>query len=435
MLLRGHSSMLPSLQHNATLRYLTFFNLYFMQGVPSGFALSGLTNYMIGRGVSPSVVGTFVSVVGFPWIIQMLWGPFIDRYSRALFTHYKHWVVFSQLLAFGASLLLFSVQDPLRQTGLLTIIFFIHSLFATVQDASVDALAISLTPDREKGRVNGWMRCGLLLGISFGTAGLSLILHHYSFHHAVATLSLLLLFFTVLFILTPLMSKKDLQGSKQKQPEYPHAAPASFRWVFTRLFRNLVSKQSVAIFGAVFIAYFCFSLFNRSTSFHLIHNLRWSDKELSVFQGGWGAAITLVVVLCGGYLADKLHLKKMYYITLSTLALFLVLFNLYLLSYSNNSIVKSGLLIWSLADPFFSVSCFPLLMAICDREVSGSQFTAYMAMINLADLLGALISGWLLQNMFPPAVGLSAGLILSVLLLILLTTQLKQRKPAFRSSS
>lgn len=420
--------MRPTLQQNATLRYLTFFNLYFMQGVPSGFALTALTNYMIGGGVSSLAVGTFVSVVGIPWIIQLVWGPFIDRYSRSLFKNYKHWVIFSQLLAFAASLLLLMVDDPLHQTSLLTTIFFVHSLFASVQDASVDALAISMTPTFEKGRVNAAMRCGLLLGISLGAAGLSIILHRFSFHHAAAAMSFLLLFFTILFILTPLSPKQNSTPDQQQDSAVMAPAPSSFASVFARLFQNLLSRQSLTLFSVVFYAYFCFSLFNRSTSFHLIHSLGWSDKELSVFQGSWGAVLTLVVVLSGGYMADKLHLKKMYYGTLSVLALFLFFFNAYLFRYSDSGVIKSGLLFWNLADPLLSVCSFPLLMAICDKKVSGSQFTAYMALINLADVLGALVSGWLLQTIFPPAVGFAASLSILFLLGVILTLRLKQRQ-------
>ncbi|WP_207434772.1 MFS transporter [Sabulibacter ruber] len=400
--------MLPSVQQNAPLRYFTFFYLYFMQGVPSGFALTALANYLIGQDVPPATVGAFASTVGLPWVVQMAWGPLIDRFSSSALGPYKRWVVFTQLLAFAASLPLQAIQDPTRQTGLLAALFFTHSLFASVQDASVDALAISLVSDREKGRVNGFMRGGLLLGISFGAAGLSYLLHAYGFAIAAGTMSAVLLLFTLLFIATPMQGKEALRISIQGQTD----SNPEFRLVFTRLFRSLLSRESLAVFGLVFFSYLCFSLFTRSLSFHLIQLLGWEDRQLSLFQGGWGAAITLVVVLGGGYLADRVHLRKMYYCTITGLAVFLVLFNGYLLGYSSDGWVKFGLVFWGLADPLFSVCSFPLLMAICDHRVAGSQFTAYMALINLSDVIGAFLSGWLLQAVVPPMIGLTAGFLL-----------------------
>jgi PAT family beta-lactamase induction signal transducer AmpG len=142
--------------------------MYFMQGLPAGFALTAIANYLVGHGVSSSLTGTFVSVVGLPWILQFVWGPLIDKYQYSIIGHRKHWVVLSQFAAFLASLTLFFVHDPVSQLSLLMFVFFTHSIFASIQDASVDAMAISLVPKNEMGRLNAFMRGGFLAGISFG---------------------------------------------------------------------------------------------------------------------------------------------------------------------------------------------------------------------------------------------------------------------------
>ncbi len=193
-----------TLSESSWLRYGTFFYLYFMQGVPSGFALTALVNYLTARGTSPEILGSFMSIIGIPWIIQLVWGPLIDRYRYSVVGHYKHWIVLTQLAAFGASLLLLIVDSPEQQVWLLAGLFFTHSLFASVQDASVDALAILATPPPEQGRVNAFMRGGLLLGISAGAAGLSIVLNNWGFRTAVLIQSGSLLFFTGMFFFTKL---------------------------------------------------------------------------------------------------------------------------------------------------------------------------------------------------------------------------------------
>lgn len=60
---------LPVLNESAYLRYFTFFYLYVMQGIPAGFALTALANYLIGKNIAPERVGTFIAVVGLPWIL------------------------------------------------------------------------------------------------------------------------------------------------------------------------------------------------------------------------------------------------------------------------------------------------------------------------------------------------------------------------------
>ena len=74
-----------SLKQNKLLRYITFFYLYVMQGVPAGFSSTALANYLTGlshassiddrrrsffsaEGEQSSTVGTFVSLSSLPWV-------------------------------------------------------------------------------------------------------------------------------------------------------------------------------------------------------------------------------------------------------------------------------------------------------------------------------------------------------------------------------
>src|SRR5690348_11702052 len=154
---------MPVLKESATLRYFTFFYLYAMQGVPAGFALTAIANYLIGKGASAPAVGAFDAIIGVPWIIQFIWGPIIDRYQFSRMGHRKHWILCSQVLAFTTSLGLLLIDDPVAQLSAVGAIFCVHSVFASVQDASVDATAISIVPVTEQGRANAFMRAGYLL--------------------------------------------------------------------------------------------------------------------------------------------------------------------------------------------------------------------------------------------------------------------------------
>lgn len=96
-----------------------------------------------------------MAIVGLPWVLQFIWGPFIDRYQYSVIGHRKQWVVLTQFMAFMASLTLLLVHDPVSQLTLMTAVFFTHSIFASVQDASVDAIAIEILQKDERGSVNG----------------------------------------------------------------------------------------------------------------------------------------------------------------------------------------------------------------------------------------------------------------------------------------
>lgn len=410
-----------TLSQSHKLRYATFFYLYFMQGVPSGFALTALVNYLTAKGLSPSLIGAYSSLIGLPWIVQLVWGPLIDRYRYSVVGYYKHWIVLTQMAAALASLLLLIVHQPEAQVWLMAGLFFSHSIFASLQDASVDAMAILITPEAERGRVNAFMRGGLLLGISFGTAALSWVLHRYGFRAAVIVQSAILIFFTLLFFFTKLHRNDPLLptfGAAANRGSDVMSGP-SLRVLFRQLRQAVFGEQSLRIFGAIFLCYLCFSVFRRSQSFYLIDTLKWNDQELSVLTGTWGAIVPVVVMLIGGTVADKIGAPRLQRTVLAALALFLILFNGLWFFWVHKGFATGGLLFWSVADPLYSIAAFPILMAICSKSVAGSQFTAYMALINLSEIGGSFITGVALETITGPVLGGAAGAVLLVLVVLL----------------
>ena len=408
-----------ALNTHSRLRYVTFFYLYLMQGIPSGFALTAIANYLVGKHVAPQTVGTFIAIVGIPWIIQFIWGPLIDRYQYSVIGHRKQWVVLTQCMATVASLGLLYVSVPEQQIGLMTAAFFVHSLFASVQDASVDAIAISVVPVAERGRVNAFMRGGYLVGISLGAAGLSAVLHTYGFHTAVLLQTATLLVFTVCTFFTRLDEDDRLIPAffhrNQASPKPAGKNPPA-KYLFRKLFRGILRKQSLQQFGVIAGVYVCFSIFIRSYTYHIIHVLGWADQSVSVLQGSWGSLLTFVVIIGGGAVSDRIGAKKLQQKVMWGVAVFLLLLNGLSAWWGTHALTSAGLVLWNFADPLFSVASFPVLMSMCDHEVEGSQFTAYMAIINFCDVAGSYVTGWALTVFPAPAIGFTCGVVMLLLI-------------------
>ncbi|WP_266363797.1 MFS transporter [Tellurirhabdus rosea] len=414
-----------SLRDSRPLRYVTFFYLYVMQGIPAGFALYALANYLTAKGLTSAAVGQFAAVVGFPWAIQFVWGPVIDKYQGSAMGERRPWVLLAQFLAFLASLGILLVDDPVRQIGMLSVVLFIHSVFASVQDASVDALAISVIPERERGRINAFMRGGFLSGISLGAALLSYLMRNEGFTFAAAVQSALLLAFTVLTFFIKEQSDDALLPTQARPvPSSPDAVvrPRSIRqnhalnWLFRELFRGLTTRRSLLLFLPMLAYYACVSVFNRAYSYHLISRLGWADTDVSVLQGTLGTGIILAVVLTGGVLADRFGPARLLLVVMVFNCLSYFVFNLLSPYWTDPTLSRSILVLWTLMDPIFSVASMPLLMALCRRHVEGSQFTTYMALVNLCDIIGAYTSGQAQMHLSAPTIGLLCGGVMAVAL-------------------
>ncbi|RFZ91237.1 MFS transporter [Mucilaginibacter conchicola] len=404
-----------------------------MQGIPSGFALTAVANYLTGKGLSSQSVGTFVAVVGIPWIIQFIWGPVIDRYQFSVIGHRKQWIVLTQFMAFLASLSLLLISDPVKQLGTVSLAFFIHSNFASVQDASVDAMAISVVPENERGRVNAFMRGGYLLGIALGSAGLSSILYHYGFYYAALTQSALLLVFTLSTYVIRLDQGDSYIPAFGKQRKGFAAAEKAdnpgLGWLFKQLYQGITTRKSLHTFGIIALVYTCNSIFIRSYAYHLIHTLHWPYNAVSVLQGGWGTLATLLVTLGGGVLADRIGASKLQLRVMIGVCFFLISFNSLGALWSHRPLSISGLILWNFADPLFSVAAMPVLMSLCREKVEGSQFTAYMALVNFCDVAGAYLSGLAMNYLSAPVIGVCCGgLILGVVIIICFSRRQKRRE-------
>jgi len=424
-----------ALRDHRWLRYGTFFYLYFMQGIPAGFALYALANYLTAEGLSAAAVGQFAAVVGLPWAFQFVWGPVIDKFQGSPMGARRPWVLLAQLLAFLASLGILLVDDPVRQVGILSVVFFVHSVFASVQDASVDALAISVTPEGERGRSNAFMRGGFLSGISLGAALLAYLLRNGGFTLAATVQSVLLLGFTVLTFFIKERPEDALWPARLKpMPSAPGTVvrPRSLRqtytlgWLFQQLLRGLTTRRSLLLFVPMLAYYACVSVFNRAYSYHLIRQLGWADTDVSVLQGTLGTGIILAVVLTGGVLADRLGPVRLLLgvMVFNTLCYFVA--NGLSVHWEQAAFARGILVTWTLMDPLFSVAAMPLLMSLCRRPVEGSQFTTYMALVNLCDILGAYVSGQAQMHLAAPQIGLICGGIMVVATLVAGRTALKR---------
>ncbi|MGV3557834.1 MFS transporter [Larkinella arboricola] len=413
------------LSKNRLLRYAVFFYLYVMQGLPAGFSLTALANYLTAEGVNPSVIGSFAAVVGLPWAFQFVWGTVIDRYQGSALGRRKPWVVGAQSLAFLASLSLLLVRNPVTQVQTMAWLFFAHSIFASVQDASVDAMAISVIREEERGRVNAFMRAGFLLGTGLGAAVFSHLLRRYGFFSAALTLSLSLLALTLLtFFIRERPEDRLLPFRRKSQTAFsePIVRPTvwrspDFRWLFSELFKGLLARRSLVLFGAVVAAYLSVSLFVRAYNYHLIQVLGWADTSVSFLTGTYGMLVATVSALVGGYLADWLGNRRFLLIVLVLITGYLLSFNLIAEWWRWPSVAQAGLIAFYFMDPFISVAVMPMLMAVCRPGVEGSQFTTYMAFVNLSDIAGTYLAGQALLYTGAPVIGLVAGGLVALALL------------------
>jgi PAT family beta-lactamase induction signal transducer AmpG len=126
---------------------------------------------------------------------------------------------------------------------------------------------------------------------------------------------------------------------------------------------------------------------------HLTQELNWPKERYTSIQGGLGVALGLGGSILGGLLADCVGAKRMAGISTVLLGATWITFGLTPLAWQTTLIVSVFLLLTEFFASVLSVSLFALFMGLCWPAVAATQFTAYMAILNLSNTCGAWYAG------------------------------------------
>jgi len=151
-------------------RLAAFFLLYMTEGIPSGFTGTAIATHMRRQGLDPASIGAFIAALYLPWAIKWAYGPFVDVLSSDRWGRRRVWILGTQMLM-AATLVAAMPVSFSRHLGLFTAIVLIHNLFAATQDVAIDALAVSVLREDERGLANGLMFGGQYVGTALGGSG------------------------------------------------------------------------------------------------------------------------------------------------------------------------------------------------------------------------------------------------------------------------
>ncbi|HTJ04136.1 MAG TPA: MFS transporter [Caldimonas sp.] len=161
---------LPDLLASRKGRLTAFFLLYVTEGIPLGFTATAIAAQMRRQGLGPADIGAFVASLYLPWAFKWAVGPFVDVFSSDRFGRRRTWIFLMQI-GMCATLLVAMGVDFVGQIGLFTAVIFLHNAFGATQDVAIDALAVSVLPEDERGSANGFMFAGASIGQTIGGSG------------------------------------------------------------------------------------------------------------------------------------------------------------------------------------------------------------------------------------------------------------------------
>ena len=382
------------LSQNPLFRLLTLCSLYIAQGLPFGFVTVTLVAYLSEKGLTKTETGLIVSMVTLPWSFKFCWGPVIDSIGIPSMGKRRPWILLAQTLmavTLGAMIL---IPDITTAVKTLAALIFIHNVFGSLQDVSVDALAVDLLEDGERGRVSGLMYAASYFGSFLGGAVLGIVLARTNLRFTLIVQVVILLGIMCLPLLSRERAGEKLMSFKIRLLSHGKEGASAIRSVL-----NLLKAFSLpATLLAALVAFICrfgSGVVSVVVPNEFVNSLGWTQEDYSVVMGGWATGFGLAGSVLGGFVADMLGVKKSAAASTILIGLLWIGFAYSPHMWGTMWFTRAFLCSQEFLLAFLIVSLFSMFMTVSWPVVAATQFTSYMALMNLSTTTGAASAGWL----------------------------------------
>lgn len=388
---------LPNLLDTRLGRLAVFFFLYVTEGIPLGFAATAVATQLRRQDVGPAEIGAFVGSFYLPWAFKWAFGPFIDVFTSERLGRRRGWILGTQIMLIVTLLACTGLNLP-AQLGLLTGVLLIHNSFGAMQDVAIDALAVNTLHPDERGLANGVMFAGAALGTALGGSGVLFLMPVIGLKGGFVFVAACIALVTV-FIVLPL--REAPTPAAQRRGAGLAAAGREMRHFAEQAFRSFLGTRG-AYSGLLFALLPAGAM---SLGLALQNNLSveigMSDDSVA-WLSLWSQVVSAACMVVGGMLSDAYGRRRTLFVYMALMSL-PVLYMMWVLNQHQwimplaaadkaTRIAPAALitamwvatLSYSVAQGLMYGTRSAIFMDVTNPAVAATQFTAYMAMMNLA---------------------------------------------------
>jgi PAT family beta-lactamase induction signal transducer AmpG len=402
-------------------RLYAFGIMYLSEGIPYGFATTAMVMFMRMEGLSIEQIGAFVAAVLLPWGFKWAWAPLVDIIKLNRFGGRKAWIMVCTAMMI-ITLLIMAAVDFVANYNTLVWMVVLTNVFCATQYVAIDSLAVSTLKNNERATANGFMFGGQYLGIALGGGGAIFISSMWGFNAALVFVSSILFANMVFILLFVKDAAAQLAEKQQHQGVYSH-----FVGQLGQFMRNLYSGFAESGSGPKLGLIFALLPVGAMAMAYAILGTLQVDYGLSQTQISKIAFVssmtTALGCLIGGYCADMFGIKRVIALAYCFTAVPTVYMAAQIAAVGLTNIPPVYFYATILSHSLFFGMGFAvhaaIFMGMTKPVVAATQFTAYMALSNVAISIGNLWQGMVAERYdYTLALYLDAGIIVFALALI-----------------
>lgn len=411
---------MPNLLATVWGRRIAFFLLYVTEGIPFGFTAVAVVTQMRMRGVGTEQLGLFLALLYFPWGWKWVAGPVVDLVASERLGRRRAWIVGCQLMMVATLLIAWPIDFTARIV-LFTAVILVHNVFAAIQDVAIDALAVGMLPKEERGVANGLMFAGSYLGNAAGGAGVLFLSEHIAFGATFPFVCggvLLVTLGVSIWLREPRRAIRAIGLEEGRVHRLREISTELGTYVTTAAKAMFGSVRAAAGLGFALLppGAMALSLVLQSS---LAVEFGMDESDIATLSLA-STVLAAVGCIAGGWLSDRFGRRRMLALYVFLTAIPTLLFAVHMLGYgwikpidttATRPLAPAGLLwgFWAACAAFALFqgltygARMALYMDLCDPAVAATQFTAYMAMMNLVISYTSTWQGYMIKWLGYPA--------------------------------
>jgi PAT family beta-lactamase induction signal transducer AmpG len=356
-----------------SLRFSLFGMLYFTQGTVLGYFASLNALYLLSDGLDMADVGIFSSIALIPFMIKILFGILSDRYNFFGLGHRKPYIVIGLLVQF-ICLLVVPFIRPGQQYWTFVALAFVLQMGMAFYDTCTDGLALDITPEDEKGLLQGFMVGGRSIGVIVA-ASVAGVIAESSWPGVFYFLAgLTLLPFTLIFFVR----------------EVPRTAGERFNW---KAFGAFKQPQVLAASAVGLVIFMVVVGANQLVNPSLTERLSIDLSTAGLVTTLWGVGCVRGAV-AGGVIMDRLGDQKALWAVVGSVTV--TMFLLSLISSLPMAFVVAVL--FGIAYGASQAIYFALAMKFTQPSIAASMYSILMAVTNVGQGIGLALGGFFARN-------------------------------------
>jgi PAT family beta-lactamase induction signal transducer AmpG len=366
--------------------------LGFASGLPLALTAGTLQAWLASANVDIVAIGWF-ALVGQPYTYKFLWAPVMDRYALPFLGRRRGWLLVTQLLL-AAAIAFMGTLTPADSAWLLGGTALSVAFLSASQDIVFDALRADWLEREERGAGAAVSVFGYRIAMLVSGAGALILADQW------------LGWQMTYWLMAALMGIGMLATWLVVEPEPKGAAPKTLDDAVVKPFAEFFSREGAIAMLLLVVLYKLGDAFagNLTTTF-LLRGPGFSLTEIGAINKGFGLAATIAGALAGGALMAKMRLYRALLIFGLLQALTNLGFMLLAASGKSYALMITVIGLENLCGGMGTAAYVALLMALCDRRFSATQYALLSALsavgrVYVGPAAGYLVAGFGWQLFF-----------------------------------